>query len=291
METILWVYPMRARSLLSGREALVKGRAESGQVQVLAIFLFLLLIPTTVIIAQNSTINSTFTGDAITGMPAANGTQETAEDNQTQETPQENLTREKNQTQGSEPINVTEPQNETTGVPLNQTNETEPSNVTIPESNQTNENITNETVTNQTITNETGINETLEPEPTGPEINETVNTTLNETLNETALNETVNGTVEAEPALGVGIISPDNVTRGFPLELKAYARNTGSAPAFNLEIEWILPDGFLILSGSGSIVCEQLAPGTSCWNNITAAASLSSSLGLNDIMVRVSYAE
>jgi len=288
---------MHSKRLISGREALAKGREKLGQVQILAIFLFLLLIPTTVIIAQNSTINSTLTGDIIEETPeipiineteplldTGNGTTDTIEEsvdvtiednttevNETQENPLENVTQETNET-----INQTQ-ENETIEIPSNYTNETEASeNVTIPdELNQTaNETVANETITNQTLTNGTGINETLEPEPVIPEIN-----------------ETINETEKAKPILDVGIISPDKVTRGEPFEISAYAINMGSAPAKDVSIEWILPDGFVILSGSGSVDCQEVAPQTSCWNNITAAAPLSSNLGPNDIKTRVSYSE
>lgn len=258
---------MHSKRLISRREALAKGRRELGQVQILAIFLFLLLIPTTVIIAQNSTINSTFTGDIIEETPeipiineteplldTENGTTDTIEES-IDVTIEDNTT-EVNETQENPPENVT------IEIPSNYTNETEASeNVTIPDE------------LNQTA-NETGINETLEPEPVIPEIN-----------------ETINETEKAKPILDVGIISPDKVTRGEPFEINAYAINMGSALAKDVSIEWILPDGFVILSGSGSIDCQEVAPQTSCWNNITAAASLSSNLGLNDLKTRVSYSE
>jgi hypothetical protein len=277
---------MRAKSLLSGIEALAKGRGELGQVQILAVFLFLLLIPTTVIIAQNATINSTFHGE-ITRETVSNVTTGGIAElppppNETINLPDEttNITRFDNQT-----INET-----TTELPLNYTNETIPiepvgneTNETIPVlENQTNAsqiiidiNITNQTATNQTV------------------INETINTTSNETVsNETSENETIPDEIEkAKPVLDVGIISPDSVTRGGSLKLKAYAKNTGSTSAYDLEIEWVLPSGFLILSGSGSVHCQEIAPETSCWNNVTAAASLSSYTGLNEIRVKVNYSE
>jgi len=274
---------MHNKRLLSRREALVKGRLELGQVQILAIFLFLLLIPTTMIIAQNATVN---TSSEITEMilnvtDEAEATENiTIEEN---ETLPENITQEINQTES----NVTEPQNETIEIPpSNQTNETEPiENVTLPELNQTaNETIINETIINQTLINETEVNETG--------INETE---INETLPEPPeVNETVNETEEEPeiltPVIEVGIISPDKATRGESFELSAYARNNGSASA-NVFVEWVLPEDFVILSGSGSVNCQEVAPQTSCWNNITATVSLSSNLGLNYIKVKVSYSE
>lgn len=89
--------------------------------------------------------------------------------------------------------------------------------------------------------------------------------------------------------LDVGIISPNKITRGEAFEINAYTRNIGSASAKNVSIEWVLPEGFYISTGSGSVDCQELAPETSCWNNVTATVPLSSKMGLNDIGVRVSY--
>ena len=81
------------------------------------------------------------------------------------------------------------------------------------------------------------------------------------------------------------------VTRGDYFEIKAYAKNTGTGSAKDVWVDWVLPDSFGIITGSGSVHCQEVAPNTSCWNNITATASLSSNLGADDIRVRVSYVE
>lgn len=282
MESILWVYPMRAKSLLSGTEALAKGRGELGQVQILAIFLFLLLIPTTAIIAQNATINSTLhgkiTGEAVSNVTTGGSAELPPPPNETTNLTDDttNSTRVGNQSGASgQNTTITTEENQTinettTESPLNYTNET---NETIPVlENQTN---TSQIIIEINITNQTAVNQTA--------INETINTTSNETIPDV--------TEKDKPVLEVEIISPDSITRGDSFELKAYAKNTGSASAYDLEIEWILPDGFLIQMGSGSVHCQDIAPETSCWNNVTAAASLSSYIGLNEIRVRVNYSE
>ena len=233
---------MHAKDLISKEKALAKGREKLGQVQILAIFLFLLLIPTTVIIAQNATINDTnMTGNLI-------------------ELPEQTNTT----------INITI----NTTTETNHTNQTNQTFITIPDewNHSINETDTNETENNQTMPELNETNKTTEPieptQPVEPEI------------------------VEPESlVIDAGITSPEKVTRNGNVELIAYATNTGSGTARDVLIEWILPDGFYIVTGSGSFHCEELAPGNSCRNVITATVPISSNLGLSEIRARVTYAE
>lgn len=273
---------MNSKPLVSGVQALDKGREKLGQVQILAIMLFLLLIPTTAIIAQNSTNITNITGDVIVDAPA----QESALPEQVQDSNQTNTT----EPAEPGPFNMTQPENHTnttntTGMPT--TIPPIPTNYT----NQTGNNETefNETWTNQTI-NETG---TLIPEipqiPAEPLIPEN-NTDINQTENETK-QEPPEPEPDGLPVIDASIISSDSVTRGEYFEIKARARNAGTGPAKDVWMDWVLPDGFVILTGSGSVYCQEVAPDASCWNNITATVSLSSDLGSDDIRIRVSYAE
>ncbi len=250
---------MRAKYLISKEKALAKGREKLGQVQILAIFLFLLLIPTTMIIAQNSSINQTnITGDLI-NLPDLSTEIIEIVGNDTNTT-----------------INTTTETNQT-----NQTFPDPPLNVTIPDEwNQTvNETDTNETETNQTDINQTNsgfneTNETIEPtEPTGPELVDP------------------EPTEPTSPILDVGITAPDRVTWRDTVEISAYAINVGSVSVSNVEVGLILPDDFVMLTGSGSTYCEEVAPGTSCHTTVTATVPISSSLGLSEIRARVTYVE
>ncbi len=264
------------KTLLSGIDMLVKFRGEMGQVQLLAVFLFLLLIPTTAIIAQNSTIQANFSG-GITGETISAPVEKITEpvpDHQPQATNDTLI--EKNQTQKTnttqEPENTTSVMNETADVvpPSNQTNET------------TVDDQSNQTDMNQIVINETIINDTNQTQPPIPVVNVSINVTLNETINDTEI---------PYPVLDAGIISPDSITRDGMVEISAYANNVGTVPAYNVEIQWLLPDGFNISIGNGSVHCQEVAPETSCWNTITATVPLSSKVGLNDIGVRVRYNE
>jgi hypothetical protein len=281
---------MHNKAPFSDRGPLPVGRGGSGQAQILAVLLFLLLIPATAIIAQNATVNSTFTGDVteqaipnISKTDQAQGSVSYYPENIT--LPEDTRNQTTNTTDEGVQIPVEEndtretpPENQTINIPLNYTNETESTgNVTV--SDEWDKTI------NETLDNEDSINETQQPEPLIPEIRENINQTINQTVNET---ETEPSNV---PVIEAGILSPDTIIRGGNSELMVYAKNIGSASAHDVIMEWILPDGFMILSGSGSVHCQELAPETSCWNNITATASLSSYTGLNDVKVRVKYVE
>ena len=316
---------MRHNRLLSLTKA-IWGRGEAGQVQILAVFLFLLLIPTTAIIAQNSTLinlSGGITGDTVS-MPTdetndANGileeipnetvsipteiVPETPIDNQTN-SEQDNETYTDPETENDGYINVSqEPENttcfENETSPTRGDNVTETGflkNVSVPginssDSNQSTTNQTNfnetpnsgsNTNANQSLFNETLLNETNQTNPDVPVINITPNVTLNDTVQ-------INETGTASPMIDAGIISDDSVTRGNLVEFTAYVKNVGNSSAFDVEIEWVLPDGFTISTGNGSAHCDEIVPGSSCWNNIIVAVPGSSDLGLKDIGIKVRY--
>lgn len=282
-----------------------KNKPKLGQVQILAVVLFLLLIPTTFIVAQNATLE---------GMEGNLVLDET--------TTQENITTEpiqQDQTGTQTNVSVTPPANETQpiDIPENATLETNVTDNTT-DQNETQYNETQELPPTNETGNETTQNETQVTPPTfneTPETNVTINVTNqtetqneseyiipnvteNITVNESAddVNVTINQTTNQTeippetPELQIEIISPEQITRGESFSLEARVYNTGQGIARDVILYWILPDGFVILSGSGSVDCQEVAPQTSCWNNITATASLSS-IGNYDIKVRVSYSE
>jgi hypothetical protein len=214
-------------------------KSQTGQAQILAATLFLLLIPTTIIVAQNATEN-------ITGNLSANLSMEDA-------------------ASGAPAINETNKTDrlETGAPPLNDTNITDPQgnateNITIPEENAT-------------------INIT-------PPSNET-NITVPD-------NQTEPPEEEAEPLgpVEVSLKVPERANRNEPFLLSAEITNTGDTDATDVEVEWVLPDGFSILSGSGSHYCD-VPSNAACISEIEAAASLSSILGEQEIKVLVRYSE
>lgn len=267
--------------------------SQIGQVQILAIAIFLLLIPTTFIVAQNATLNVSTEGNLILDEPQT----DTQPIEQTTVT--ENITRPPEQNQTEDPSPRETPP-EPTEPPTNESNQTEQNETVIipPENVSVEINVTiNTTDSNQTDYNETPINET--------QFNETIiNETANETVNETVepeepiipeINETINETNQTEPEIGepelhIEISSLDDVLRGEPFPLQATVSNIGTGTARNVVIYWILPDGIEIISGSGSHSCRDLPPEFLCSSEIQAIASLSS-LGDYEIKVRVSYSE
>lgn len=262
---------MHSKDLISEEKALAKDREKLGQVQILVIFIFLLLMPTTVIIAQNLTIN--MTGDVIADVPAEELTfTEPPQDLNQTNTTDINTSGEYFEPTDSEPLNATEfPSNET------EQNDT----VIIPPENPIFEiNFTiNATNPNETDT-DLPVNRTIES-------GEPITTEINDTINETT--DQIESGIE-EPELNVEISSMNDILRGNPFPVKVTVSNTGTGTAMNAVIYWILPDGIEILSGSDSHSCQNIPPESSCSSEIQAIASLSS-LGNYEIMVRVNYNE
>jgi len=230
-------------------------KSQMGQAQILAAALFLLLIPTTMIVAQNAT-------DNITGGMTANITS-TSPENITENT---TLPAKENNT----PVFFNESETGE-GAPINETNLTLPeenitinitllldeTNVTLP-NNQTLPEPTNQT-SGQNQTQEQPGQEQQEPEATGP-------------------------VIETSPHM------PGRANRNEPFLLSAEISNRGDTDAHDVEIEWVLPDGISILAGSGSHYCDVPA-GATCTSELTVAASLSSKLGEREIKLLVRYFE
>ncbi len=261
-----------------------------GQVQIFALVAFLLLVPTTIILAQNATnlslenlsiplegyliasnegitnhyknntsVFSNLSQEEIDGILGTNQT--------TNESdfiiPVLNMT--VNGTNGSDG-NHTVPSNESQNITL-------PGNMTLPR-NQTNQTFGNET--NATVP-VNGTNSTVDI----PVINET-----NETWEEPLPGDNVNISV---PSLSLEIISPENITRGEAFEAKAKVSNQGPRNASNVRIRWILPEGFEIISGEQEKVHEILEEGMDCWNNIRVITTDFAPIGDEKMRVEVRY--
>jgi predicted transcriptional regulator len=266
-------------------------KSSTGQVQILTLFLFLFLVPASIIIAQNATESINSTGELI--LEQMNITADTFADANQTNTEMQNasaimeanitsIANESNETLISEMQNQT--QNLTTAEIENQTNLSE-QNITI-QGNLSEENLT---VSNQTVLNETN---TTIPEAA----NETENITMPETQNPNiTLPETENQTnitlpEAAHPILDVKISSPDKMLRGESFDISAVVSNAGNSDAKNVLLEWILPEGFEMVSGD-SEECGTISPGSECVRNVTVSSSLSTDIGKNQIKVIVKYEE
>lgn len=235
-----------------------KIKTNVGQIQLVAVVLFLVLVPAAIITAQNAT---NITGNV--SVPIEGYMIVTNEGDS-------NLSGDMLGELVSEFGNTT---NETT-------NQTEPGNITeIPGFESGNQNV------NGTVENNETKNDTTEIPLLG-------NQTGNETQIEppaTTINGTNQKTEDETQMIESGIISPERVNREELFEIKAYAKNTGSVPATNVKIKWFMPEGFVIASGSDTAYCQEVGPQDYCWNNITVKASLSSSLGASQINTTVNY--
>ncbi len=276
-------------------------RQKKSQVQLLAIFVFLVLVPT-VIIAQNAT-NTSISPSAEGGIITANDSVQpipsipSAEANQT---PAGGSGAESPENQSESRENTTEswlPQpeeNATSDLPGNETDTI--SNQTIPE-NQTLPMNATENVTypeNQTLPEE-NVTENITAEPPENETNIPENQTLPENCTQPTNETQPPGPPEPpeEPEtyalLSVRIESPDRFVRGENTTISAVISNTGTAPATNLSLKWFLPGGLALQELSNP--CETIPPGGQCTATAKVLTLRGSVLGNKEIRVLVNYNE
>jgi len=127
-------------------------------------------------------------------------------------------------------------------------------------------------------------------------VNETVETKVNETVSETV--ENVTEVVEEMPEvlltnesianLDIQISHVEKITRGEIFEAVATITNFGGL-AKNVNIEWILPNEFELVSDNQKENCGDVGNTERCISTITVQPSLPTSLGQNEIKVEVSY--
>ncbi len=295
-------------------------KSSSGQAPVLAGIFFLLLVPTTVILAQNATLN--ITGELLANLTPGNGTAplnatpaDPFHDNATENTTTllYSNTSLPNATSGTENHNAS----------ISQTNATLPNdashavNQTSPQGNQTSAPGGNQTISPENETNTTmpdGKFTYPAHNENAPEGNATsrggnqTNTTIpgnatnqtagNETLsNETAHNQSLqndtknitgNQTNLTGPGLNLSLSLPERADRGHPFNVTALVENTGGLPAEDATLEWILPKGFAVLQGSRNQSFD-LGPGASFRSRLLLETPLGVGLGMHEIMARVVY--
>jgi uncharacterized repeat protein (TIGR01451 family) len=255
-----------------------KMKSNLGQMQLVAIVLFLTLVPAAIITAQNATNITGNISASIEGyMTALNESTSNLSGDLLGELLSESGNEMNGTTNQTEPENGTElPSASKDAFGLNGTYENNEINITI--GNET-VIIANDSRLNETIENSVPEIQTVNETQIGPQvimINESVNETEQEADNETQVME-------------AGIISPEKVNREETFEIKVYAKNTGPAPVKDVKIELVMPEGFTVVSGSNSYYCHEIGPQDYCWNNTTAKAAISSNLGTGHIKATVNY--
>lgn len=269
-------------------------KSSSGQAPILAAVLFLLLVPTTIIIAENATGNTT--GDIVANITAAipyeNNTLNTSHENnvtgfntillsgnmifpdsKSDPASQGSATSHANTTNATVPMNQT---NMTAH--LNNTNTTPPGESAAMGANETVLPCEENTTANTT----TPANDTCRfPENGTAGQNHTQGPDVQEPGNETR--EPPTG-----PALEVSLNLPERTDRNQPFLVSVEILNTGDRDANAVWVEWALPGSISILEGSGSHHCD-IPAGAACTSRLTVAASLSSELGEQEIKVLVRY--
>ena len=241
-------------------------KSSTGQVQIITLFLFLFLVPATVIIAQNATMNVTSEGNLVL-----------------------------------EQINISE--NADINVPISmESNFSETVNVTQKEiSFELNETAILENITetsNQTENMPAEMNASLKNETILPDAgifeNETDNTTVQEPENR--INETIQQseppvTEIPEPVLEARILSPDKITRGESFDISGVVKNSGNGEAKNVYLSWEIPSGFELVSGEIEKECGTLPPDSECLSNLIISSSLLTETGRSELKVLVKYEE
>lgn len=247
-----------------------------GQVQILAAIIFLFLIPTTVIIAQNAT-NSSFENLSLEGnLIAPVNTSDVLNQNPT--IPEEPPANESSETNTSSGFVDEEPlPNQALNETLNETNQT----MNVSALNETNQ-VLNETQpeTNQTANITRAVNETI--------LNETQLNETNQTLPEDNMTEPWNGTeipFSVNPHLTVSISGHDKITRGEDAVFSAEIMNSGNGTAFHISGSWKLPD----TADQPTFGCDDLEPGDACTQELVLPITVGAQTGINEIGIEVRY--
>jgi len=243
-------------------------KSSTGQVQLLSVFFLLFLVPATVIIAQNATMNATSEGnlvlervnisESMADIQISNLSLESNFSESTNLTVEE-INSELNETAVLE--NITETPNQTENMPAE----------------------TNASLENETILPDAGIFE-----------NGTDNITVQEPEN--GMNETIQEpeqpvTEIQEPVLEVRILSPDKIMRGESFDISAIVKNSGTGEAKNVRLSWEIPSGFDVVSGEIEKECGALPLDSECVSNLTISSSLSTETGISELKVLVKYEE
>ncbi len=238
-------------------------KSSTGQVQILTIFMFLFMVPASIIIAQNATQDMNSTGELVLGQ--VNTTETFTEQNQTfpeiaGPAIEANMTAIENISDET----VSEFQNQTSMIEQNYTAE---------------ENLTevNETISNETILNET---------------NETISLPDSQAITPPETGET-NGTLPEifQPILSVRISSQDKTIRVEQFDVSAFVSNSGNSEAKNVRLEWVLPEGIEIVSGQAYADCGTIGPDSECASSLTLSAPMFAAIGKSEIRVVVKYEE
>lgn len=288
--------------MASRRRLVGKKKSSCGQATILAAVLFLFLVPTTIIIAQNASSN--LTGDMVANLSILNPTPEVeiplVADNSTQEPPLND----------TNPANDTEsplipPMNDTSLL-TNHTNETNlnitipviPANATMNQTTPPSNETVNRTV-NKESNNQTGLNMTLPTTNQTANITQPDNTTevTNQSLNDTGSNENILPQGKATepqdqtespsglPDLEVSIRGSDRVLRGEDAIFSVDISNKGNGTALNVTGFWNLPG----TADRPGFACGDLCPGESCSREVSLPTSIETVIGIKKIGAVVSY--
>lgn len=249
-----------------------QGKSQAGQAQILAAALFLLLVPATVIVAQNATNNSSLnvTGDLLANLTPANTTLFA------------NATYENATPAGPSTVNKT---GSASRFVINASLSSATSLTENYAAYNSSLNATGDQLANATSNGKLG-NSTPEPPANSTENSTEPSCTSNLT------NTTYPAMADEEsstkpPELSLSISLPERADRGNSFTAIVTVANRGDAPA-EAVLDWSIPDGLIILAGSlrERIILEG---GASLERNIELEAPLSFRTGAHEIRAMVRY--
>jgi hypothetical protein len=249
-------------------------KSSSGQAPLIAAVLFLVLVPTSIIIAENATDNIT---GSLAGLNLSMENQTTSEKEDVMQDYEANSSDSENKAH-DDPGNI-----------LN--NQPPKDNIYIKKTEKS-------THENQSQDNTSDIINSANHTSFPPNISDsqTVFDKTNESLiqNQSVENRSSQKTENKSimqsigPVLDVDLIVPERANRNQEFTVTADVLNSGDEEARDVVVEWVLPEGISIIEGSGSNVCN-IPPLATCRSELRLAASLSSKLGEREIDVLVSY--
>ena len=93
-----------------------------------------------------------------------------------------------------------------------------------------------------------------------------------------------------DSGIDIKLVYSGKITRGDITNIRADLINTGSL-AGNVVLNWLLPDGFSLVSGNLIEFCGDLDNASSCYSEISVIVNPSTEIGLNEVKIVVNYEE
>lgn len=105
------------------------------------------------------------------------------------------------------------------------------------------------------------------------------------------VSQSIENISKESPSLKIEISHDSKISRLQEIEIQAIVTNEGNGKAKNVILNWVLPEGFEIVSNDKTEDCGDVGKNEFCISTIKVQPSLSTPLGINEINVEVAYSE